>query len=430
VGGIMTRSTSTWLRRGLVAAVLVAAAVLPGHQAGSAPRSCPVGHCHAPWTVRWIRGVPGSWQAVAGAEGTVLRQGEAYAAAGYGIAAIGFGRTVEAFGLSSGAHLWTVAPGALASAAPGAPGATGAAIVSVRAWPGVVTVGVTTPPAGQGPAARQELVLSARTGRLIRSYPAAEYGGAVTADLTRTVVVGTRSVTCYRNATGRPIWRRATGTVAQAWRVDGGQLYVTISAEGYLGTAPVTALRRINLTTGAQRIVRPASGAFAGTLSGAFAGVTLFSSPAGLSAYSATTGQRLWHRAGVVPETFDAVRQTLYVARSNALIGVNPATGAEIKNLKVRGSSVFYLVRDGVALALDQGSLGAAWGYDLASHRVIWTSRSLPWPHYFADLSGLGGSSDPGTGSVVLTACGQVGNPLPGGSAQECVKPELVTLSG
>jgi hypothetical protein len=96
--------------------------------------------------------------------------------------------------------------------------------------------------------------------------------------------------------------------------------------------------------------------------------------------------------------------------------------------MRVRGSSALYDVRAGVALGLDPGALGAAWGYDMASHRVIWTSRSLPWPHYFVDLSGLGGSSDPATGTVLLTACGAAGVPLPSGNAQACSKPELVAL--
>ena len=372
--------------------------------------------------MRWIRVLPGSWLAADGPRGTVLRQGEAYAAVGSGVAAVGFGQTVEGFDEQTGSQLWTATP--LAGFA------VGAAIVSVRAWPGVVTVGVAVPAAGTRPAARDEAVLSARTGTLIRVYPAAEFGGAVAADAARTVVVGPHAVTSYRNATGRPVWSRPTGRAAQAWRVADGELYVTVAADGYLGTAPVTALRRISLATGAQQVIRPARGAFAGTLSGAVAGVTLFSAAGGLSAYSGRTGRLLWHRADVVPDTFDVVRKTLYVTRSDALIGISPRTGKEIKNLKVRGSSALYDVRAGVALGLDQGTLGAAWGYDLAGHRVIWTSRALPWPHYFVDLSGLGGSSDPVTGTVLLTACGAVGAALASGSARVCGKPELVALLG
>jgi outer membrane protein assembly factor BamB len=408
------------MRRGIVAVVLAAAAVIPGHATSQATRSCLARHCRAPWTVRWIRVLPGSWLAADGPQGTVVRRGAAYTAVGSGIAAIGFGHIVAGFDERTGAPLWTAAP--LLGFAPGA------MVVSVRAWPGVVTVGIAAPAAAARPAARDEAVLSARTGKLIRIYPAAEFGGAVAADPVRTVVVGPRAVTCYRNATGRPIWRRATGRAAQAWRVDGGELYVTVAADGYLGTAPVTALRRIDLQTGVQQVVRPASGPFAGTLSGAVAGVTLFSAAGGLTAYDGMTGRLLWHRAAVVPDIFDVVRQTLYVTHSDALIGISPVTGGAIKNMRVRGSSALYDVRAGVALGLDPGALGAAWGYDMASHRVIWTSRSLPWPHYFVDLSGLGGSSDPATGTVLLTACGAAGVPLPSGNAQACSKPELVAL--
>ena len=60
------------------------------------------------------------------------------------------------------------------------------------------------------------------------------------------------------------------------------------------------------------------------------------------------------------------------------------------------GSSGLYGVRGGVALGLDQGPDGDAWGYDVARQRVVWTTPRLPWPHYFVDLSGIGGSADAG----------------------------------
>jgi len=277
---------------------------------------------------------------------------------------------------------------------------------------------------------RRELVLSARSGALIRAYHAAQYGGAVAADAARTVIIGTTSVTCYDNATGRPVWSRGTGKVEQAWRVDSGELYVTVAAGGSLGTAPVTALRRIDLRTGAEQVIRPASGPFAGTLSGAIAGVALFSGPGGLSAYSATTGRRLWHRTGVVPETLDEVRHTLYVTSSNLLVGIDPQTGRRIRGAKVPGSSAIYQVQGGVAIGLDQGSLGDAWGYNVARHRVVWTSPALPWPHYFVDAAGLGGSSAPAGSTILLTACAALGRGPPDGSAQPCSRPELVALSG
>ncbi len=52
----------------------------------------------------------------------------------------------------------------------------------------------------------------------------------------------------------------------------------------------MTALRQIELATGAQKILRPPGGSFAGTLSAAIGGAVLFSGPAGLTAYSGMDG--------------------------------------------------------------------------------------------------------------------------------------------
>src|SRR5262249_14801449 len=258
-----------------------------------------------------------------------------------------------AFDVRAGTPLW-------ATTITGFP--TGAAIVSVRAWPQVVTVGVSFPDAGTGANARDEVVLGAGSGQQIRAYPAAVYGGAVAAEAAHTVIVGSRSVTSYLNDTGRPAWSRATGAVPQAWRVDRGNLYVTVSAAGYLGSAPVTAMRRINLATGAERMIRPAGGSFARTLSAAVGGGLLFAGPADLSAYGATTGQLLWQRADAVLESEDVPRQTLYVSTRNGLRGLEPRTGTPIRKSAAPASSGLYGVRNGVALGLDQGAFGDAWG--------------------------------------------------------------------
>ena len=45
--------------------------------------------------------------------------------------------------------------------------------------------------------------------------------------------------------------------------------------------------------------------------------------------------------------------------------------------------------------------------------------------HYFVDLSGIGGSADPGSGTVLLTACAQ---PVQIGARQVCQQPELVLI--
>ena len=84
------------------------------------------------------------------------------------------------------------------------------------------------------------------------------------------------------------------------------------------------------------------------------------------------------------------------------------------------------MVRDGVALGLGGGANGDAWAYDVAAGRVTWTSSALPWPHYFSDLSGLGGSADLSGDSdtVVVAACPQLAS-----SAGECADPELVAFA-
>ncbi len=234
--------------------MLAGAAVIPGYAAGSAAGPCTGPNCGPAGQVLWIRPLPGSWTA-SDTGGTVLASGQAYAAAGGQVAAIGFGLTVAAYDLRTGRQLWTAALTGLPA---------GASVESVRAWPGVVTAGVAVPRTRRGRALRREVVLRAGTGGQLRSYPAAAYGGAVDATGATSVIVGRRSVTSYDNRTGRVRWRRGTGRVAQAWRADGNNLYVTMAAGGYLGTAPVTGLRQISLRTGAQRVIRPRGRAFAG----------------------------------------------------------------------------------------------------------------------------------------------------------------------
>jgi hypothetical protein len=65
----------------------------------------------------------------------------------------------------------------------------------------------------------------------------------------------------------------------------------------------------------------------------------------------------------------------------------------------------------------------------MARGMVTWTSPALPWPHFFSDLSGLGGSApisgDPGSGdTVVVTAC-----PHLAASPGPCADPELIALT-
>ena len=435
----MARGSLTWIRRLSFAAVLIVAAVAPGPGAGTRSQPCPglrgpVGPggpgragCGRSGTVRWARLLPGSWIAQNGLLGTTPAQGQAYAALGDRVAAIGSGMTVSAYAARSGQPLWTADLAGFPA---------GSAIVSVRAWPGVVTAGVGLPaaagPGGPARTARKEVVLAAATGRRIRDYPAAPFGGAVAADAAATVIVGAHAVTRYANRSGAVMWSRPTGQVAQAWQEEGNSLYITVAAGGYLGSAPVTALRRINLRTGAQRLIRPRGHAFTGSLSLAFDGAVFFAGARGISAYSATTGALLWHRRAGLPESIDVTQRRLYLLAGNALVGVDPRTGARLARVSgatAAESAGLYGVRAGAVLGLDHGALGRAWGYDVATQRVSWTSGPLPWPHYFVDLSGIGGSSSPGGDGLLLAVCAQLGPPPQPGAAQTCLRPELTALN-
>ena len=398
-----TAADSPRLRRWVLVVALIGVVVLPypiqGAIAGPPAAGCRSG-CRGDVQsmVRWSRPLPGSWQVVSGLTGTVPSSGLAYVSVGHGVAVVGAGLTLYAYSATSGAPLWNLT-------LTGFP--AGAAIVSVRTWPGEVTAGV-----AYSGSKRTEVVVpdwaGVQPGRDAR-FPAATYGGAVAGGPKYTVIVGTTAVTSYDSATGRVLWRLPTGPVAQAWRTDGNWLYVAESSGGFLGSAPVTALRKINMVTGTEFVVRPLEGlSFHGTLSAAYDGVVLFSTAAGVAAYDGTTGAWLWSIAGAVPEGYDPAQQRIYLTMGSNLIGVGPQTGqirATVSGSAVNGSAGMYAVRDGVALGLDQGAGGDAWGYDIAAQRVILAASGLPWPHYFVDLSDVGGSADPATNTVIIAAC-------------------------
>jgi len=423
--------------------VLLGVALLPypslGAVSGAPAAACRSG-CRAgsvPSMIKWIRPLSGSWQVIPGLTGTAPASGLAYMSVGYGVAAVGVGLTVSGYSDKTGAPLWD-------QTLTGFP--AGAAIVSVRTWPGEVTAGVSYTRAGH--LQRTEVVISGLTGTESGRYPAALFGGAVEGSSLYTVIVGPTAVTSYDNATGRVRWRLATGQVPQAWRADGGTLYVAESAGGFLGSAPVTALSRIDLATGAEVVIRPLEGlSFAGTFSAAFDGVMLFSTADGVTAYSGATGAWLWSVVGAVPEGTDPRKQRIYLTRESSLIAVNPLTGqvtATVSGSAVGGSAGLYAVRDGVALGLDQGPNGDAWGYDIGAQRVILTAAGLGWPHYFVDLSGVGGSADPASDLAVIAACAQLapsspvsaspsaspsGTPVPA-PARTATAPVLPAVSG
>ena len=410
----LARGPIVWARRGLLALVLVGAAVIPGRASSHISQHCAGRRCTTAGSVLWTAALPGPWLAEPGVSGTVASQTGAYAATGSGLAVVGTGTTVTGFGASTGKRLWHV----MLTGVP-----AGSAIVGIRAFPGVVAVGVALP-AGQ-PGTRREVILSAATGTEIRSYPAASYGGAVMADFDTTVIVGAHAVTAYANTTGRVRWHDATGTASQTWRVTGHTLYVTDSRDS-LGSA-VPALRRIDLRTGAERIVRPAKGAFPGTLSDAVGGVVLFSGSDGVRAYRGDTGEWLWVRGSAGLELADG-QSTVYLTDAGQLLGVNISTNQQVSSAAVSVAGSLYWVTGRVALGLDQNSLGEAWGYNLTTGRIVWTSGSLPWPHFFVDLSGLGGSASQASDIVLLATCAQVGTAATANSAPSCQQPQLAAV--
>ncbi len=394
------RGSPAWVRRGVLAVALLAVAFFPanGSASGQQPQACRGCRPQPANAERWVTRLPGQWAVDAGATGTVPASGQAYVAVGGGVAAVGDGLTVTGFGLSHGQLLWQVT----------LPGPARATIISVRAWDGVVTAGV----AGPYGHTRTEVVIDSATGAVLGSYPAAIFGGAVLASVATTVVIGPTSVTSYDNTDGKVRWRREVGA-GQAWRADGGTLYVAESAGGYLGPAPVTELRVIDLNSGTERTLpAPPGEAFSGTMSLAADGVVLFTSAAGVTAYSGETGGMLWFIAGAVPEGADPSAHLVYLtSAAGALVGVDPLTGAgktSVSGSTAGGSAGMYVVRGGVALGLDSGAGGEAWGYDLAAGRVVWTATGLPWPHYFSDLSGLGGSAAQSGDIAVIAACARL----------------------
>jgi hypothetical protein len=404
----------------LLAVVLIPLPVLASDTPPQPPRCLGTG-CHAQpeSALLWTVGLAGTWSAgpgpaTTGDGGTVPAVGQAYAAVGGGLAVVGTGLSLTGYTAGTGKQRWRAA----LSAPPGT------AIVSVRAWPGAVTAGLLAPDGRT----RTEAVIDATTGTVLRRYPAAVFGGAVAASTATTVVIGPAAVTSYNNATGRVRWQHKTAG-SQSWQTDGQTLYVAESAGGYLSSSPVTALQVINLDTGAERVLSsPVGSPFSGSLAIASGGAVLFASTAGVTAYSGSTGGVLWTRGGAVAEGTDPVAGLVYLTRPDgALIGVDPLTGtvhASVPGTVAGGAGGLYVVRDGVAFGLGSGADGTAWGYDLAAGKVAWTEAALPWPHFFSDLSGLGGSAAAAGEMVIVTTC-----PHLAASPGICADPELVAFN-
>jgi hypothetical protein len=449
------RGSLPWVRRAVSAAMLLAVGFTPAEASVTPPQPCPR-ECTQAGTTRWVRPLTGPYVVQDDASGTIPAHGEAYAAIGADIAVLGLGTTVQAFDARTGAPRWTAQVGSPAGAGPSA----GAAerIESVRTWPGVVSVGLvrvpsapagqqnagtgrpaaTGQPAGQAPAGQQagqqaagqqtDLLLDAATGHQIRAYPSAPLGGTVAADTRHAVVVQPTAVTSYRNSSGTEAWSVPTGTAPETWRLDGDELYMTVGTGGSLGGLAQqhpAELRRIDLNTGAERIIRARPGPFAGSLGAALGGVVLFGNADGVTAYSGSSGRRLWSRDRQdVPQGVDLVSHRFYLSEQGGLAAVNSWTGKLAGWLP--GANGLYAERDGAALGMDGGPNGSAWGVDTTSQRVLWTVSNLPWPHYFVDLSGLGGSADPRSDALIVASCGQAS---PVATVQACAKPELVAIN-
>jgi hypothetical protein len=182
---------------------------------------------------------------------------------------------------------------------------------------------------------------------------------------------------------------RATPTLSTAAPVTGGKpSHIRRNANG--------SLRKPHY--GAERIVRPHGRVFTGALDMAFGGVVLFADATAVRAYGETTGRLLWGSRGALPDAVDATAGRLYLISGNTLVEIDPVTGrvlAHVAGAAAASSSGLYAVRNGDVLGIDHGAVGKAWGYDVAAQQVLWTSRPLPWPHYFVDLSGIGGSAPP-----------------------------------
>jgi hypothetical protein len=386
------------------------------------PPTCGGSACHAQQVSaqRWLAKLPGTWaagteQGTTGDGGTVPVNGQAaYVAVGGGLAVVGTGITLTAYALDHGQQMWQTP-----LTAP-----LGTVIVSVRAWQGAITAGLLAP----GGHVRTEVVVNAVTGAELRHYPAAVFGGAVAASSATTVVIGGATVTSYNNATGRARWQR-TITGGQPWQTDGETLYVAEASGRGGSSSPVTALKVINMETGTERILSsPLDQPFSGTLAMAANGSVLFASPAKVTAYSGSTGAERWHMDGAVPEGTDpATREIDLTAANGTLVGVDPVKGnvrASLPAATATGAAAVYVVRDGVALGLNSGASGMAWGYDMAKGKVTWTSPPLPWPHFFSDVSGLGGSAAASGDLVVVTACLHLA-----ASPGICADPRLVAYS-
>src|SRR5215471_3607320 len=104
------RNSPAWVRRGVLAVVLLAVAFspIPGAASGQQTPACHGCRAQPANAERWSSKLPGDWAAGNGVTGTVPADGQAYVAVGGGLAAVGAGLTVTSYGLRDGRLLWQV----------------------------------------------------------------------------------------------------------------------------------------------------------------------------------------------------------------------------------------------------------------------------------------------------------------------------------
>ncbi len=196
------------------------------------------------------------------------------------------------------------------------------------------------------------------------------------------------------------------------------------------------AVLRISLLTGAQQVLRPRSKTFAGTLSGVIdvtpltgqpQTILLFSGADGVTAYG-LDGSQIGPKHSGVLELADTGHGVVYVGEGSWLVGIDALAGTAVSTAPISVAGSLYWVSDNVALGLDENALGEAWGYSLSTRRVVWTSTALPWPHFFVDLSGLGGSASPSSDIALLATCAQVGTAPSAAVAPDCKRPQLAAV--
>ena len=147
-----------------------------------------------------------------------------------------------------------------------------------------------------------------------------------------------------------------------------------------------------------------------------------------MTAYSGSTGGTLWTKRGAVPEGTDPAAGLVYLTLpGGALAGVDPSTGtvrASVPASRGHGRGGLYVVRDGVALGLNSGANGTAWGYNMAKGRSRGPRPPCRGRTSSPTCPGLAAAPRLSGDMVVVTAC-----PRLAASPGMCADPELVAFN-